>query len=235
VNFPPQAGPTASALLFEPGEGWDYGTSVNWTALLVSRLTGKTMTEWVQEHTFDPLGMKSSTYYPAKHPELCDRLLKMVQRNREGKLKAVEQEVRGLISSVPDILTLLADLMSPSSKILSQENQNLLFTPQLTHLSASLLSLRKDTENYAAPAGIPQDTKDPPVNHSLAALLVEGELPISHMPIGTLTWNGMPNVIWAVNRNLGLAAMFATQLLPVDDEQAVELAMEFFKTAWNWD
>jgi hypothetical protein len=25
VNFPPEAGPTASALLFQPGEGWDYG------------------------------------------------------------------------------------------------------------------------------------------------------------------------------------------------------------------
>jgi CubicO group peptidase (beta-lactamase class C family) len=191
------------------------------------------MPNWVQENIFHKLGMKSSTYHPATRPELCETRLTMVQRNREGNLKPVEQEVRALMSSVSDILALLADLMSSSSRLLLQENLYLLFTPQLAPGSASLSSLRKDTENYAAPAGIPQDMKDPPVNYSLAALLVEGELPISHLPSGTLTWNGMPNVIWAANRNLGLAVMFATQLLPVDDAQVVELAMEFLKGVWN--
>lgn len=89
--------------------------------------------------------------------------------------------------------------------------------------------LRQDTENYAAPAGIVDSM--PPVNHSLAALLVEEKLPLSHMPAGTVTWNGMPNVIWAMNREKGLAMMFATQLLPVDDEKTVDLAMSFMRGA----
>jgi hypothetical protein len=51
------------------------------------------------------------------------------------------------------------------------------------------------------------------------------------MPAGTVTWNGMPNVIWAMNREKGLAMMFATQLLPVDDEKTVDLAMSFMRGA----
>ena len=43
----------------------------------------------------------------------------------------------------------------------------------------------------------------------------------------------MPNFILAMHREKGLAAIFATQLLPVDDEKTVELAMEFFRGVWG--
>ncbi len=65
---------------------------------------------------------------------------------------------------------------------------------------------------------------EPPVNFSLAGLLVEDELPLSGLPKGTVTWNGMPNVIWALNKERGVGTLFATQLLPVDDE----------KGRWGW-
>jgi len=71
-----------------------------------------------------------------------------------------------------------------------------------------------------------------PVNHSLAALFIEEELPLSKMPAGTVTWNGMPNLIWAITQEKGLAMMFVTQLVPVDDEKTVDIAMEFFRGAW---
>lgn len=74
---------------------------------------------------------------------------------------------------------------------------------------------------------------EPPVNHSLAALVVEGELPLSHMPAGTVTWNGMPNLIWAMHKEKGLGIIFATQLLPVDDEKTVDQAITLIREAWN--
>lgn len=43
----------------------------------------------------------------------------------------------------------------------------------------------------------------------------------------------MPNFIWAMHREKGLGAVFATQLLPVDDEKTVDLAMEFFRGVWG--
>jgi len=63
--------------------------------------------------------------------------------------------------------------------------------------------------------------KEVPTNHSL------GELPLLGMPEGTLTWNGMPNFIWAMQKEKRLRMVFETQLLPVDNEKAAGLAMEF--------
>ena len=75
--------------------------------------------------------------------------------------------------------------------------------------------------------------KEAPVNHSLAGLVVEEELPLSHLPPHTVTWNGMPNFVWAMNKEKRVATIFATQLLPVDDERTVDVAMSFFREAWD--
>lgn len=109
----------------------------------------------------------------------------------------------------------------------------MLFEPQFAPGTTALQAIRNDTENYAGPAGIPPTMTEAPVNHSLAALVIESEMPISNMPVGTVTWNRIPNVIWAMNRERGVGMMFLTQLLPVDDEKTVGLAMEFFRGAWN--
>jgi len=116
---------------------------------------------------------------------------------------------------------------------LGKEMRDLFFEAQFEVGGKARERLRGDTENYAAPAGIPGEMKEVPVNHSLGALVVEGTLPLSGMPEGTLTWNGMPNFIWAIHKEKGIAMVFATQLLPVDDEKTVELAMEFFRGAWE--
>ena len=159
----------------------------------------------------------------------------MVIRNGDH-LSPAKYPLRELISSIPNLTTLLADLISSpfSSKLLNAELQSLLFAPQFAPSSAASAAIRRDTENYAAPTGIPHGSmEEAPVNHSLAALVIEEPLPLSHMPAGTVTWNGMPNLIWAMHREKGLAMVFATQLLPVDDEKTVDLAMAFFRGAWG--
>jgi CubicO group peptidase (beta-lactamase class C family) len=222
----------STPLLFEPEQGWMYGASIEWTEALVSRLVKQPIGKYVYEQIFTPLGMASSKYDPQNHPEICSRILQMVRRDGDRLLPA-ENQVIGLVSSVPDLCALFADLMSSSSSILKTEYIDLLFEPQFAPGSSAFSYIRSDTENYAAPAGIPTSMNEPPVNHSLAALVVEGELPLSHMPAGTVTWNGMPNVIWAMHREKGLGLVFATQLLPVDNEKTVELAMTFMREAWR--
>jgi CubicO group peptidase (beta-lactamase class C family) len=222
----------STPLLFEPGEGWMYGASIEWTALLVVRLTKQRLEPYTQENIFKPLGMTSSTYHPQGHPDILSRLLKMVRRDGD-RLLPVNYTVRDLVSSAPDIATLLTDLISTTSKLLKKEHIDLLFLPQFAPSSAARTFIRRDTENYAAPAGIPSHMTEAPVNHSLAALVVEEALPLSHMPAGTVTWNGMPNLIWAMHKEKGLGVIFATQLLPVDDEKTVDLAMTFMREVWE--
>ncbi|KAJ6531915.1 hypothetical protein B0H19DRAFT_1273095 [Mycena capillaripes] len=238
----------AHPLLFEPGAGYCYGGSIYFTQLLVSRITGQPMGEYVQANVFTALGMDKSTMLPQIREDVRAKLIQMVERTPEG-LVVVEEETRDVTVSVHDLGVLLADLIAPTSKILNPENVNLLFAPQFEKGSKALADLRGDKgDNYVAPLnsavlpspvevdGVPTipvwnlEGKGLVLNWTLAALLVEGAhgLPLG-MPAGTLTWNGMPNVVWAMHRERGIAMVFATQLVPVDDEKVIKVQMEFFK------
>ncbi|KAJ6623052.1 beta-lactamase/transpeptidase-like protein [Mycena sp. CBHHK59/15] len=226
----------AHPLLFDPGASYCYGNSIFFTGLLIARLTGKKLPEFVQKNVFDPLGMRLSTFSP-HGPEFRERLLQMVRRPTAGGLVPVEGETRDVSCGVRDLGVLLADLIGESSKILKPESVDLLFAPQLAEGGKALADLVSDTENYTAPAGIPSASTVPEVNWTMAGLLVQGdidtELPLSLMPPGTVTWSGMPNVMWAMNRERGVGMLFATQLVPVDDPKTVGVMMEFFRGAWG--
>jgi CubicO group peptidase (beta-lactamase class C family) len=222
----------SAPLLFEPGEGWEYGASIQWTGVLVSRLTNQSLGEYIQENVFDPLGMKSSTYSPREQPDIRSRLLRTVRRENDTIMQS-DYDFGAPISNASDIMAILADLISSKPKLLNRSTADLFFVPQFTPSSLALANLREGTENYAACAGIPGTMKHPRVNYAFSGLFVEEELQLSGMPARTVTWNGMPNVIWALNMEKGLGMIFATQLLPVDDKKTIDLAMSFFMNAWK--
>jgi len=216
-------------LIFEPGEGFAYGYSIHWTQMIITRLTGNFL-EHIQKHIFDPLGMVSSTYRPQESPEIWDRRLRMVEREGD-KLVPADDFSRGLMCSMSDIAKILSDLISPSPTLLEQEYIDLLFNGQLE--GAALEDLRGNHDNYSFCAGMPGSTGPPALNWSAGGLVAEEELPVSRMPKGTLTWEGMPHVLWAMNREKRLATVFATQLIPIGDKSANELATTFMRDAWN--
>ncbi|KAJ7474488.1 hypothetical protein B0H11DRAFT_1728499, partial [Mycena galericulata] len=149
----------ALLLLFPPSDGYCYGGSIYFTGMLVARLTGLKMSDYImQANIFDPLGMKMSTFAPQMRMDLRERLLQMVCRTPEG-LVAVEKEICDMMMSVHDLgVPVLADLIGLESKIFSPASVDLLFSPQLGTESKVLADLRgekeKEKENYAAPAGI---------------------------------------------------------------------------------
>lgn len=218
-------------LLFEPGEGFSYGSSIHWTVLLISRVTKASMRDVVKQSIFEPLGMTLTTY-PPMSPEAKAKWLQAVERQADGSLQGEEDEPMDLSCSITDMGKLLADLIAPTSKILGKDLVELLFTPAFSKGSPALRTLQGDNDTYGAPSGVPKSMVDPPVNYTVAGLLTGGTLPLSGFPAGTLTWNGAPNVVWAMNREKGLASFWATQLSPVDDPQAVEVMLEFSKGVW---
>ena len=158
--------------------------------------------------------------------------MRMVEREGD-KLVPADDASQGLMCSMSDMAMIMSDLISPAPKLLNQEHIDLLFTPQLAPSSTALEALRSDRENYSFCAGSPSTNGPPSVNWSAAGLYADDELPIFHMPEGTMTWEGMPNVLWAMNRERGLGMFFATQLIPVGDKAANDLALAFMSDAWK--
>ncbi len=49
-------------LMFDPGERWEYGISIDWIGKLVEVVSGKSLGTYMQENIFAPLGMTSTGY-----------------------------------------------------------------------------------------------------------------------------------------------------------------------------
>lgn len=75
------------------------------------------------------------------------------------------------------------------------------------------------------------DTGHPEVAFGLGGLVVQGNVP--NLPSKTLTWNGMPNIGWFVNRDRDLGAVYVSQVLPAGDAKSVGLLGEFWREIWS--
>lgn len=49
-------------LLFDPGERWEYGSSIDWAGQVVEAITGQRLGEVLRERVFEPLGMDSTSF-----------------------------------------------------------------------------------------------------------------------------------------------------------------------------
>ena len=48
---------------FHPGDEWQYGSSTDYVAVLVEKISGQSIDEFLKERIFEPLGMNDTHYY----------------------------------------------------------------------------------------------------------------------------------------------------------------------------
>lgn len=226
-------------LLFEPGEGWAYGGSIDWAGILVGRLNGTTLHGYMEENIFKPLGMDSTTFFLSTREDLLARLMKSGKREADGSLTAFKGPIfppqaidssggGGLWSSAADYIKVLKDLVSETPKLLKKETiVNMLGKGQITNNDAlkGLLQARGAIAANAAAANV--SLTDLGVNYGLGGLVLSKDTDV--LPAGTLSWGGLPNLKWFVNHEKGIAGLYFTQVMPHGDAKNIELSNEFFK------
>ncbi|KAF8893007.1 beta-lactamase/transpeptidase-like protein [Infundibulicybe gibba] len=74
----------AVPLLFEPGTDWVYGFGSDCIGFIIERITGQTLEEYCKEHIFNPLGLKSTSFYLT--PDLKARFQSLAFREANGAL-----------------------------------------------------------------------------------------------------------------------------------------------------
>jgi CubicO group peptidase (beta-lactamase class C family) len=227
---------------FEAGEGWMYGTGLDWTSLLISRLTEKSFEEYVQENVAKPLGITSFTWHLSRKPEVEQKLMRMSERKEDGHLVNAslwpeplkEAGGLGLYSNVSDYALVLSDLLKDSPILLRPASVDALFTPQFAIDSAPLKAMYALGEWTWGPiTGRSAEGVHP--NHGLGGFIATHDIVREDYfkPKGTLSWSGMPNLAWNVNREKGLATFFATQVLPWNDEKTQALSAAFETAVWR--
>ncbi|KAL4803331.1 beta-lactamase/transpeptidase-like protein [Aspergillus unguis] len=109
-------------LLFQPGKSWGYGSGLDWAGVLIERVTGHSLSTYMQENIFSRLGLTSMTFqHPDQHSLNTTRklsLLEMVHRvpvpttNSDHKTRA-DTETNHKTSLRPAPITLNYPLKHP--------------------------------------------------------------------------------------------------------------------------
>jgi len=95
---PATAGPSARAktlleavdraagtpLAFQPGERWQYGSSTDFVAILVEKMSGMTIDQFVRDKIFQPLGMRDTFYNVPR--EKVNKVAAIYRPDKDGKI-----------------------------------------------------------------------------------------------------------------------------------------------------
>ncbi|MGD8289947.1 MAG: serine hydrolase, partial [Gemmatimonadota bacterium] len=128
-------------LAFQPGDEWRYGSSTDYVAYMVERISGQRVDRFLQERIFDPLGM-SDTHYNVPESKV-DRVAAVYSPSGPGRTIELRRPpqvghttyfggVAGLSSTVEDYFRFSQMILNGGelngARILSPTTVNLMIT-----------------------------------------------------------------------------------------------------------
>lgn len=229
-------------LIFEPGTSWMYGHSTDWAGVVVARLNNTTLEDYMQKNIWDPLGIKNITFHLELKPDVKKNLVKMTSRDGienprfnlpvdTGKPVIWSDDQlyddpismgdefggQGCTGSGVEYIKVLKSLLQDDSKLLKHETIDLMFSPQLnadTH--AAFIAFLEAPYFKDTFSSHPHGSK---MDHGLGGLLDMQDVATGRKE-GTLSWSGLPNLLWTIDRNAGLATFYASNILPFGDHKS---------------
>jgi CubicO group peptidase (beta-lactamase class C family) len=230
--------------VYEAGDNWAYSGGLDWASLLVARLAKSSFEEYVEANIAKPLGITSFTWHLSRKPDVAQSLMKMNSRQDDGTITTMstpfwpndpvgEGGGAGMYATVHDYTRVLADLLKSEPTLLQKSSVDLLFTPQLAQESASLAAFVGD--EFAFKPALDDSMEGVNANQALGGLvLIEDVQRENYLkPKGTMSWTGLPNMLWSVNRERGLALFIAIQVIPWADRQSFDLVARFETAVWR--
>lgn len=202
-------------LVFDPGEGWQYGIGIDAAGWLIEAASGQTLPTYFEAHILGPLGMASATFTPqpaglvGMHRRGPDRAFEAVER---GPPNAPMFGGGGLYSTAADYLKFLRAVMS--------DDGGGVFGPQaLANLRSSESTVGAAGELTSAAPPLSNDFRPmpgTPKSWSLGFLRNDADVPGGRRA-GSLAWGGLANCYYWADPASGVAGVMCAQFLPFAD------------------
>ncbi len=220
-------------LVFDPGEKWGYGTSLDWAGLILEEVTGITLHEYIRTQITEPLGMFDTTYFPSD--EMKSRMTSVHTPQVSEGFEASEHVIvlgreywgggGGLYSTVGDYMKFIRMILNDGKTANSQ-----LFKPEtielMTHNAMGdnrvemLISAHKDIAN---------DAEFFPGLEKTWGLTfqINEQKTWTGRSAGSLSWSGIFNTYFWIDRERNIGGVFLSQLRPWMDVSALALFEKF--------
>ena len=220
-------------LVFDPGEKWEYGISIDWAGKAVEAVSGQTLAQYMTENVLAPLGMTDTAFRIGEAQR--QRLAKIHARTPEGVVSTdteIPQEPEfhmgggGLYATVGDYLKFTQMILHGGSlngaRVLQPETvatmtRNAMGGLVCNPMKTAASDLSHDVDFVAG------------MQWGLSFLINPQALPTGRSP-NSLAWAGLANSYFWIDPTRRVTGVYATQLLPFFDPQAVR-TFEAFEAA----
>jgi CubicO group peptidase (beta-lactamase class C family) len=78
-------------LLFDPGEGWEYGINIDWAGKMIEKVSGQSLGQYLKHNLLEPLGMTSTAFHI--NADMRQRLATPHLRGPDGQLTVFPFEI----------------------------------------------------------------------------------------------------------------------------------------------
>ena len=211
-------------LAFDPGTAWDYGIGIDWAGKAVEAVTGQRLGAWLAATFFDPLGMTETGF--RIRDDQRERLARVHARTPDGTVPIdfeipqqpeFEMGGGGLYSTVGDYLKFARMILGGGAL----DGVRVLAPETVALMSANAMG---DLRCRAMKTAAPNSTNDVDfvegMQWGLSFLINPTPMP-SGRSAGSLAWAGLANSYYWIDPVKNVAGVYATQILPFFDADAV--------------
>lgn len=221
-------------LMFDPGERWQYGPSIDWVGRIVESISGEPIDAYFRKHILDPLGMKDTGFVLST--EQSAREASLHKRGPNGSLAAQSIERQqpgrksfsgggGIYSTAPDYLRLIRMLLGSGSldgvPILRPETVALMGENQIGKIEVGIL-------RTTVPALSNDVNFFPGISCKWGfGHMINMEAVKDGRSAGSMTWGGLFNTYYWIDPRRRITAVFMTQVLPFADNRVLWIYHQF--------
>jgi len=221
-------------LVFDPGEKWAYGINTDWVGRLVEAMSGVPLDVYFRDRIFTPLGMKDSGFVTTGE-----------QRARQARLH-LRQPDGSLIPQPLEPPATAAEFWSGGGPLYSTGRDYLQFLQMLLNrgswngaqlLRPETVALMEQNHTGAIPAGILK-TENPALSNDVdlfpgaqirwgLGFMLNVDAGPNGRSAGTVSWGGLFNTYYWLDRTRRVTGLIMTQVLPFADRQVLALYGRF--------
>jgi CubicO group peptidase (beta-lactamase class C family) len=198
-----------SPLAFQPGDRWQYGSSTDFVAILVEKMSRMTIDEFVRARIFQPLGMRETFYnVPA---EKLSKVAAVYRPDKEGKITLLRKPeyhepttyfpgVAGLNGTAADYFRFAQMLLNGGEyngqRLLGRMTVNMMITNQIGE--GKPVYIRGDGYGFGLGFGV----------------LTNPAKSADALSIGTFTWGGANGTLFWIDPQEDLIGILMIQINP---------------------